>query len=347
MTTDRALSIIRNRRKHFVMQLVRQLRNLRDFLRQKIAHQHRPPAVPNGGLTVFDDNIEERIRAVHQLEVWRAARRAAISQNSNCPTRPRFLKGLLTPAEEEHVLSCKDCQETKGSIRWFALRRNLQRLDVWRVNQVQRVHAFVGRHKKASLFPLIAQLLVLLVGVYLVNATLSARSSTNMSELSAEASLDAARSIAAQSDEELLFQKIDSLQAEIVRLKKAQALQYLRAVQLQQISRMSGSGTGRTAPQEARFVLRCDAPDQRASNLWCLPSKEIERRQEAMVKFLRVYKEFAAKRESFTMKSRETVPRGKTQGFTPAPSGAVVGSFPPNASYVAASPYQGVPSQQR
>jgi hypothetical protein len=338
MNTDRAFSTIRNRRSHLLMQSVRQLRNLRDSLRQRIARHYRPPAVPNGGVTVFDNRrIEEQIRAVHQLELWRAAREA-VMQNINCPTRPRFLKGLLTPAEQEHVLFCSHCQVTQRSIPFFELRRHLRRLNMWRVSQVHHSSAFLNRHKKVTLFPLMAQLLLLIVGVYFVNLTLSARSSTNTREVSSEASLDAVRSMIDQTDEQLLLEKIDGLQNEILHLKKAQNLHNQRAALLMQIRRKTGSGSAEARPQEAQFVLRCDTADQRAS-LWCLPSKEIKRRQEAIENYLRVYKDFAAKRESFTIKNRETVPRGRAQGFSPPPSDSTMESFPPLASNVVAHRY--------
>ena len=173
---------IRNQRSHLLTQSIRQLRNLRDSLGQRIARHYRPPAAPNGGVTVFDNwrieeqiraahqlelwrtarrvvlengdgrivdyrRIEEQIRAVHQIELWRAAREALI-QNVNCPTRPRFRKGLLTPAEEEHVLFCGHCQVTQLSIPFFEQRRSLRRLRAWRVNQVQRLSALISWHKE-------------------------------------------------------------------------------------------------------------------------------------------------------------------------------------------------------
>ena len=73
------------------------------------------------------DVIERQLRAINQLEMWRAARRGAAISLGIHPPAPRVAKGLLTPQEEEHIFVCARCQETIRSIRLYRLKRWLRR----------------------------------------------------------------------------------------------------------------------------------------------------------------------------------------------------------------------------
>ena len=227
------------------------------------------------------------------------------------------------------MLTCGSCQEMVRSIRFFELRRSLRRLHQWHANQVRSLVKFFDRHKEINLLSFLAQVLVLLTGVYMMNVQLVVHSSNAVPVPTPVASADVVRAIIEASPDRALLQRIDSLQIEVAHIKRMNNWNK-RASLLAELRRMPVSDSTESQYQAARavsFVPNCVTPADRQNSLWCLPAKEIRHRQEAIDQYLRSYRAFLAERESFAQYNREHLPRGSAQSYLSLQSDTTAPSY--------------------
>jgi len=300
----------------------KRLRNWRATVQQRLTrHNHQTFHISDDEVTDFDINvIEQQIRAVHQLEVWRAAREAyPVDEVDTCPTRPRFLKGVLTPAEEEHLVLCSRCQDTIRTIPFYQLRSALRRLHRWHIDAVQKAAAFVDRHKAVTLIPTAIQLVVFLTCVHVVHLGMEAITApqNRVDGSGPVLSVDLTNGImntTTSADQQQLLKTISRLQKEITDLRKS-AERYRRTM----VREQRGIATAENV--QVQFVgslPTCNTVEERHNSVWCLPSAEINRRQEAISNYLYLYRAFEAERENFAIhNSAHEPPRGSYTPMAP------------------------------
>jgi hypothetical protein len=274
-------------------------------------HDHGVAAVVGPYQYDLDDDIqirlETQLRTLHQLDLWRAARKCHTALES-CPAPARMLRNLLTPLEEEHILQCKYCREAISAISFFTLRRWVYRLREWLHHARPALLSWM-RTITRRLAPVVFELMFLLAGVYAMYA--------HKWPLKR---LDRVIDPATAAQEREVLKLLRSLEQE---LRSSKATQTASHVQVQQTGPQTQPhrtteakrGTSGVSSEPNRLLAgkridpqteaRLDILTEQERQLLLLPEADFESRKAKMLEFLSIYDDFLTKRTQFAASNTE------------------------------------------